>query len=466
MNPARRFWKLFKATLKQWLRGLLRRSVCAPLQLAPEQWGLRALPRGGLEWAGQDLAALAGRFGTPLHVLNARRLDSNFEALGELEVFCSYKTHPVPAVLARLHARGAGAEVISEFELDLALRLGVPPDRIIYNGPAKSDTSLRTAIGAGILLLNLNHREELPRVIGMARELGRKVRLGLRVNTCSGWSEQFGTPIEGGAALALFEAALAAPELEVLGLHSHRGVLFGSLAELDGFIDEALAFADVLHARFGWSPEILDLGGGLAVPTVRMMSWWDLRLARTFSVEIGAPDIRRHLSIQQYSSRVREKVTEHFRRAGRPQPRTVVEIGRALTADAQALLARVITTRESPAQQPFAILDTGINIAGILRGARHQIFPLNCYGQPHTTMYRLAGPICQPGDVIQHAIRLPPLTDGDTLAIMDSGAYFEPDSTVFSFPRPATVMVDGDEVQVIRRRETLDDVIARDRWDP
>lgn len=463
MNPNNPV-KSLKVSVKRWLGALIRHGASPPLQLGPEHWDLSPLPGGGgLRWSGQNLAGLAARFGTPLHVLNAQRLDANFAALGGLEVFCSYKTQPVPALLARLHALGAGAEVISELELDLALRLGVPPHRIIYNGPAKSDTSLRTAIREGILLLNLNHHEELPRVIAIARELNRKVRLGVRVNVPSGWSEQFGTSIAGGAALALFEAALAAPEVQVVGLHSHRGVLFSTVGELDSFIDEVLAFADALHARFGFSPEILDLGGSLAIRSVRMMSSRDTRLAQTFRVEIGAPDLQQRLSIQQYASRVQHKVAEHFRRAGRTLPRTVVEIGRALTADAQLLLASVITTR-GHVGQPFAVLDTGINIAGILRAARHQIFPLNRYGEPQTTTYRLAGPICQPGDVIEYAIAMPRLHDGDTLAIMDSGAYLEPDSTVFSFPRPATVMIDGDAVQVIRRRETLEDIIARDRW--
>ena len=452
-----------KTAIKRGLRPLAARSAPRCQQLPPERWNLQPLADGGLALRGHRLVDLSALHGTPLHVLDAAKLDDNVAALGGLEVFGSYKTQPVPAVLARLHAAGAGAEVISEMELNLALRLGMPGSRIIYNGPAKSDASIRTAITENILLLNLNHREELARVVAIARELGRRVRLGIRVNVPSGWSMQFGTPIAGGEAEALFEEALKHPEVQVVGLHSHRGALFEAEGELQGFLGEVLAFADRLHARFGWSPEILDVGGSLAIPTVKMLSSRDIRLAQTFRVEIGGPE-QASFGIADYARCVKQAVAAHYQAAGRAMPRTVVEIGRALTGNAQMLIAGVITTKDTGDDLQFAVLDTGINIASIMRVARHQIFPLNRFGEPATVTYRLAGPICQPGDVIQNAIRLPELKPGDTLAIMDSGAYFEPDSTVFSFPRPATVMIDGDAVRVVRRRETLDDVISRDQW--
>lgn len=450
-----------KAALKRWLRPFVVRGAPPCVQLPPARWNLEAGSDGRLRLRGHDMSALADRYGTPLQLLDATRLDANLDALGGLEVFCSYKTQPLPVVLKRLHARGAGAEVISEMELDLALRLGVPPERIIYNGPSKSDASLRTAISRDILLLNLNHREELARVVAIARELGRVVRLGIRVNVPSGWSMQFGTPIATGEAEALFEEALRCPEVRVVGLHSHRGELFEDEGALRGFLGELLAFADRLRARFGWSPEILDVGGSLAIPTVRMLSSRDLRLAQTFRVEIGGPQAP-GLSIADYARCVREVIERHQAAVSRPMPRVVCEIGRALTGNAQMLVAGVVSTRRVDDGLSFAVLDTGINIASILRVARHQIFPLDPRPDQPLLTYRLAGPICQPGDVIQNAIQLPQLAPGDRLLIMDSGAYFEPDSTVFSFPRPPTVMIDGDAVTVARRRETLDDVIGRD----
>lgn len=451
-----------RATLKRSLRPIVARSAAEAIALAPELWELERTPGGGLALGAHDLGELARTYGTPLHVCNAQRLRDNVAQLAGVELFYSYKTHPVPAILRQLHAQGVGAEVISELELDLALRLGVPPERIIYNGPAKSDRSLRTAIERGILLLNLNHREELPRIAARARSAGRSVSLGIRVNSSAGWSWQFGTPMAGGEALALFGEALATPEVSVEGLHSHRGVLLHDAASLEGFVDEVLAFADELHARFGWSPKILDLGGSLAIPTVRSLTSRDRRMSQTFGVEIGGPDVAQQLTLRAYATIIRERVTAHYARVGRALPRLVVELGRAVTGNAQLLLTRVVTLRDGGDAPTMAILDAGINIAGILRGERHQLFRVAGAPARETRSYRLVGPICQPGDVIVNAVRLPTLAEGDVLAIMDSGAYFEPDSTVFSFARPGTLLVDGATVTVARRAETLDDVTARD----
>lgn len=452
----------FKSTIKRWLGRIVRRLAPRGRQLSPLLWGLDTTPDGELRLGTHALSTLAKEYGTPLHVHDASALRSNFGALAELDVFYSYKTHPLPAVLQSLHALGAGAEVISELELDLALRMGVPAERIIYNGPAKSDRSLHTAIEQGILLLNLNHAEELPRIVRIARGLKRRVRLGIRVTTRAGWSAQFGTAIDGGAALALFREALATPEIELVGLHSHRGALIDNEPDLLAFLNELLAFAALLEERLGWSPEILDVGGSLALSTVGPTSWLQGRLARTFGVEIGAPEQDTCLTPATYASIVKATVSAHYRDRPALMPHVVIEPGRALTGSTQMLVTRVVSTRGSTDGSALAILDAGVNIASILRHERHQILTVRQRSAEACRRYRLVGPICQPGDVLVDAIWLPVLQAGDLLVILDSGAYFEPDSTIFSFPRPGTVVVDGSDVTLARRAETLQDVLMRD----
>lgn len=453
-----------RGLIKQGLAPLARAIAGPPRSLPAACWGLARAPSGALCLQGQSLDGLARTHGTPLHVHDAAALRRNAHALRGLDAFFSYKTQPVPAILASLHAMGMGAEVISEMELDLALRLGVPGSRIIYNGPAKSNRSLRVAMAAGVLLININHRGELLRVAEMARESGLRPRVGIRVTGRKGWSAQFGTPIRGRAALTLFEEALGLPELDVVGLHMHRGALLHTEAELREFTDELLAFADVLHTRLGWSPEIIDAGGSLGLPSVRTFSTRQMRLSRGFGIEIGAPDPAATLSVAEYAARLRAMVTAHFESRARHLPHLVVEPGRAIAGNAQLLLTSVIGLREAGDGGLLAILDAGINIAGIMRTERHQIFLASPPADGAAQRYRLVGPICQPGDVLVDTIWLPPLRIGDVLAIMDSGAYFEPDSTVFSFPRPGTLALDGGETRWLRRPETLADVIARDRF--
>jgi diaminopimelate decarboxylase len=411
-----------RTAVKRTLGPVIRAVSADPLQLAPGCWRLGTDALGSLCLGPHNLGALAAQYGTPLHVLDAAALRNNVAALAPLDIFYSYKTHPLPSVLRRLYAMGAGAEVISEMELDLALRLGVPPQRIIYNGPAKSERSLHTAIERSILLLNLNHREELARVAAIARACGRCARLGIRVQGSTGWTGQFGTTIADGSALALFREALQTPGVDVVGLHGHRGDLIGDASTLSVFLDELLAFADILQALLGWSPQILDVGGSLAIGTVRQITPLLRRLAQTFDVEIGATDPTQALSPSAYAAIVHARVSAHYRRVGRTVPHVVIEPGRAVTGNAQFLLTSVVSIREHDNGRALAILDAGINIASILHHERHQIFRVQRSADQNTRCYRLVGPICQPGDVISNAVRLPHLASGDVLAIMDADA--------------------------------------------
>jgi diaminopimelate decarboxylase len=453
-----------KGALIPLARYLAKDATDLPIEL----WGMHVDADDRLCYAGRDVLGLVAEHGqTPVHLLDVARLDANLAALSSsrAEVYYSFKTQPLPWIVKRLVSRGAGAEVISEYELHLALHIGVPPDKIIYNGPGKSDASIRLAVERGILLFNINHLEEIDRVVRVARELGRKVRVGVRVVTSSGWSSQFGCSIASGEAMAAYQRALAYPELEVVGLHSHRGHhLFGE-PQVRSFVGEVLAFADALHAKLGFVPHVLDLGGSFGVPTVRVMSDVDRRLTQTLLTPVGGPDLTKRLKPEEYVRVVASAVDDHFRARNWPAPRIAIEPGRALTGNTQALAARVMTLRESSDGFTYAVLDAGINIAGLLRQELHQIFRVSDFrvGASNTdTLYRLVGPICQPGDVIYPCVRLPALAEGDVLLIMDSGAYFEPDSTSFSFGRPATVAIEGGETQTIRRAESFDDMIHRD----
>ncbi len=452
-----------RQTLKRVLKPIAEWMAPEAEQVPMAHWNLSRSSDGSLSLGGESLAKVAHEFDTPVHVLSDARLRGNLEALGPVELFCSYKTHPVPHVLKTMHEMGAGAEVISELELEMALRLGVPPARIIYNGTAKTERLLRTAIGEGILLLNINHLEELDFVSAVARDLNARPRVGVRVNTRSGWSAQFGSAIDSGAAMRVFEKALGMPELELVGLHSHRGALIRSVDTLEQYVNELLGFCEVLFEQLGWSPEILDVGGSLPVPSVSPYSSRDIRFSQTFGIEVGGPDPSQCLKLDVYAKHLKRQVEEHYVRTGRPGPRLIAEPGRAVTGDAQLLLTRVISVREVDEGLPIAVLDVGVNAASIMKSERHQIFHVSKVNEgSELKKYRLVGPVCQPGDVMSNAVSLPKLERGDVLAIMDSGAYFEPDATVFSFVRPGTVMLRNGRAQMVRRHETLDDVLARD----
>ncbi|MBJ6763034.1 pyridoxal-dependent decarboxylase [Myxococcaceae bacterium JPH2] len=461
--------------LKETLRPVVRRALAPSRTALPASlWGLEFVPGRGLCLEGVSLAELTQRWGSPLHVVHLAALRRNLERFlavppgraGGCEVYYSYKTNPVPGVLSFMHERGVGAEVISAYEMWLALQLGVPPERIVYNGPVKSDASIREAIERGIGLLAANHVEELDVFARHAAELKRRPRVAVRVSTGHGWTAQFGTPIAGGAALAAFRKARELGTLDVVGLHAHRGATLRTEAELEGFVGAVLDFTDTLHRELGLNLEVLDLGGSLCTPTVEHVDPRAWRLNQTFQRDLPAPDPAAALSIERYVARVVEQVESHFERRGRARPRIFLEPGRAMTGDTQLLLGRVHTLKAGP-ERTWAVMDMGINHAECVRNEYHQLLHVD---RPEAELaarpYTVVGPICTPGDTLYNAVRLPELRVGDTLAIMDAGAYCVPFATSFSFPQPAIVALDNGEERLLRRAETFEDLVTFDATTP
>lgn len=464
---------LLTARLKQVSRAAVKRAA-TPLArrwagrgegLSIETWGLHHQPGAGLSWQGVALHPLLAQFGSPLHVVNEERLLESFNqfAPGPQEppsvVAYSYKTNPVAGVLTSLHRAGAWAEVISPYELWLAFKLGVPAERIIYNGPAKSLASIEEAVSRGIFMLNLNSLEELDVFARVAQRLGKRQRVGLRIAAVGGWAGQFGVPIAAGVDAA--RRVLEVPSLELVGIHGHAGGAMRSAAEVETFVGQLLAFCAELHRATGFRPQVLDVGGSLGVPTVDGLSAQSVRLNQALQVPLKSPQPSATLSPREYSALVRRLVAERARADGHPPPLVVFEPGKALTASAQLLLTSVVGFNLS--RPPgYAVLDAGINLAEAVRHEYHQLFAVNRYGEAPARAYALAGPICSPGDVLYRSVDLPELHVGDSLAVMDSGAYLVPFSTSFSFPQPGIVMLEHGRARLIRRAETFDDLQRRE----
>lgn len=439
------------------------RRVDLPL----DTWGLTVGANGHLCRAGADLVELTERFGSPLQLVDAAMLDRIVdEAMAPIrsggdgaDIFYSYKTNPVPGVLRFLHERGVGAEVISPFELWLAMRLGVPAERIIYNGPAKSFESLRTAVRAGVALINANSAGDIDLIRHAARAEDAVANVGFRISLPTMWQGQFGlTAHRSAAAIA---TALDDPHLSVKGLHFHNGFSLRTEAQFSAYVSATLDHCDHVHAQTGWSPSIVDLGGSLCCPTVTGIPTREFRLNRALGTDLLPPDPASCISIGSASGLAARMVRERFESAGRKPPSVVLEPGRSLTSSAQMLLTTVHDVKTDGAL-PHAVLDAGINIAEPATTEYHQLFSASAPSAPASTSYRLVGPICTPADVLCNNWRLPALQPGHVLAVMDSGAYFVPFSTSFSFPRPAIVLVGQDGVTVMRQRETFADIVSLD----
>ena len=442
------------------------------LDLPFEAFGIHVGSTGHLHLRSDDLIDLIDRYGSPLHVVDGLRLDAI--AAGSMattanpnlpgcDFYYSYKTNPVPAVLVRLHALGVGAEVISAYELWLALELGVPPDRIIYNGPAKSSDSIRTAVERGVKLVNANSVSDVERIATLAAEVGNRVTLGVRVSLPGMWGGQFGITSDLDVAASLIHSANADERVDLAGLHFHRGNTLRTRDDLTGHVTQVLEFVDAISDRTGWYPRILDLGGSLACATVAGFDAREYRLNRFIGSDLRPPDPSATIDLPTASVTAAGLVHDHAARRGERPPEVILEPGRSMTANTQFLLSSVVDVK-TDAELPHAVLDVGINLAETAANEYHQLFSVSDPEGTADRPYRLVGPICTPADVIYYNWRLPELHRGDVLAIMDTGAYFVPFSTSFSFPRPAIVMSDHDGVRTVRERETFEDLIRLDSW--
>jgi diaminopimelate decarboxylase len=435
-------------------RRLQKQSATTFGRLSERYWDCAVGNDGALTIGGIDVRELARDHGTPLHVVNFARLARDHDAFlaafrryhANTVLGTSYKTNPVPGVLRELHRLGTLAEVISEFELWLALELGMPGERIIFNGPGKPRSAVELAVDRRVHVINADSIEELELIEKVCAARGVRQRVGLRVTSSVGWQSQFGMNIATGQADDAATLVKSLPHLELVGLHLHLGNGIASAGVYVDGIAEVIDFATRLEQRLGVTFEFLDLGGGFGVSTVRKLDEWDLR-AESLGFASSRPVPEDATDADGFAAAI-------FSRAGRMLER--------LKGQSQVLLLSVIRAKTLGGGERALILDGGRNITMPLGWEYHEILPATKMATPEMEKQSLYGPLCHPGDVVGLHRSLPLLTAGDVVAIMDAGAYFVPNQTNFSNPRPAIVGVRGGVASVLRKRERFEDIVRND----
>jgi diaminopimelate decarboxylase len=440
----------------------------------PSHWGLATSADGHLVIGGCDAVELAEVYGTPLHVVDedllrdaARRFRRVFaEALGRVEVFYSYKTNCVPGILQVLHEEGLGAEAISPYETWLALRLGLPGERIIYNGVNKTVEGLRLAVSRGLRSINIDSMEEVHRlreVMGSARG---PVTVGVRVSTGAGWKAQFGVEIDSGEALEVFGALAEIPGVVPTGLHVHLGTAIESPSTYARAVARLMDLREEVKRRIGVELGFLDLGGGFPVPTVREFDLRDKVLHRQLRWK-ARPPASDGSRWEEFAGAIAEVIRRKTAPGGLEAPEIYLEPGRAVTSQAQIFLLRVGVVKTRADGSRIAICDGGRSTnAAPLGSEYHEAFVANRLHAEGMEAQTIVGGLCTPGDWTFVRKDLPPLSPGDLLAVMDAGAYFTSFANDFAFPRPGIVMARDGESRVIRRRESFEALIAMDEGLP
>jgi diaminopimelate decarboxylase len=401
----------------------------------------------GLACDGVSIQSIVDHAGTPTYIYSAHAIRDAYRAIDE--AFASYphaihyalKANSTLAIVRLLRSLGSRADANSGGEIRVAQRAGFAPDDIVFTGVGKTRDELEYAIAEGVGTINAESAGELDRIAARARAQGRVARVALRVNpdidarshpniSTGLKTNKFGVPLQ--EARTIYRERRSIGDLRFVGVHIHIGSQITTLEPLRRAAESLVSLALELRDD-GFSLEHVDLGGGLGIAYE------------------GKPII----NPADYAG----AVLPELRRSGLP---VVLEPGRAVVGYSGALVARVVDTKSFPDGRTFAVLDAGMGelIRPALYGSFHRIVPV-APRQGAETPWDIVGPICESSDVFARDRMLSPLEVDDLVALLDAGAYGSVMGSNYNrHLLPAEVLVDEGTWSVIRRRQTLEDVLA------
>jgi len=463
--------KMIKALSKIFIKKSLEWQAASPLRDLT-LWDCDVNSSGNLTIANVDSVKLVQQYGSPLLVVNHKRLIRDARAVLQAmsqapagsKVLYSYKTNCIPGILKTIHGTGIGAEVISPYELWVAEKLQVPADLIVYNGVDKTDESLCRAIEMGILAINIDQHEEVERICRAARTVGRKARVGIRLGLSNG--SQFGLGIDTGEAMEVCREI--ASNFELLDFNCiHFSVTSNAKNAYTHKIHAliALDFMRTLKRELNLEVEYLDIGGGYGVPTTKNMTNVEYGLYRTFGC-LPKPAIPSESQpIESFVGEVVASVKASCEKLDIAIPKLLIEPGRFVTSRSELLLAKVLAIKKKSNGTQYLITDTGrLSMTFPGEFEYHEIFVANRVPAEMDTNYQVMGRICTSADWLAKNRYLPESRPGDILAIMDAGAYFSSYSSTFAFPRPSIISVDNGRINVLRKQETFEYLTELDQY--
>jgi diaminopimelate decarboxylase len=407
------------------------------------------------------LARAAEEFGTPLYVYSAGTILDHYrrlnEALAPLDHLVCYavKANSNGAILKLLAQAGAGFDIVSGGEFFRVLKAGGAANQCTFAGVGKSRDEIGYALDEGVHSFNVESEAELERIDGIAREKGVQAPIALRVNpdvdahtheyVSTGRSEnKFGIGLDRVA--AVYEKAAGLANIAIRGVQMHIG---SQITDAAPFAEAIAKVSPLIRELKRKHPlDFFSVGGGMGIIYRRALEsgsgkWWH--------EHDGEPAA---FSVADY----RDAIVPPLRVLGL---RVLIEPGRFLVGNAGVLLTRVRYLKQA-ARKKFVIVDAGMNdlIRPALYQSYHEIVPVREPAAPERKSVDVVGPVCESGDFFAQDRDLPPVNEGDLLALMSAGAYgFAMASNYNSRPLPAEVLVKGEQFSLVRRRQTMDDLV-------
>jgi diaminopimelate decarboxylase len=396
---------------------------------------------------GVRLAEIAATEGTPLYVYSAATVRDRYRAVDQAfggyphALHYALKANSTLAIVTLLQRMGSAVDANSIWEIELARKAGFTPRNIVFTGVGKTESELECAVPLGLKAINVESAGELARVEAIAERQQLVARVAIRVNPdidaqshphiSTGLKiNKFGVPLD--EARELFASLARRRSLTLVAVHVHVGSQITMIDPLRRAAASVARLAQELRDA-GTPVEYVDLGGGLGIS-------YDGRPVPSPETYVAA-------------------LVDEIRPSGLP---IVIEPGRAITGPSAVLLARVIDLKRRDQMSDFAVIDAGMTelMRPALYGAFHRIEPV-IRRDAADRQYEIVGPVCESSDVVGRDRRLPALQVGDLMAIHDAGAYGSAMASNYNRrPLPVEVLVDDGRWRVIRRRQTIEDMLS------
>lgn len=402
---------------------------------------------------GVSVKEMIKEYGSPLFVISEKTIRETYKDANrafktrypKVQFAWSYKTNYVNAVCNIFHQEGSWAEVVSGFEYTKAIRNGVPGNKIIFNGPDKTEDELRTAIN-NQSPIHIDHLDELYLIKELATEMKKRPKVAIRVNMDTGvypmW-DRFGFNYENGSAWDAINKIILTDTMDLIGLHCHIGTFMLAPSAYAIAASKMCDLALGIKKKFKKNIQYIDMGGGFASKNT---------LKGSYLQGIDASP-----SFDQFA----EAICTAILNAGFVEddlPMLILETGRALIDDAGYLLGTVISNKRLSDGRRATIMDFGVNIMFTSFWYDHKISPAQEFSQ-YTEDAVLYGPLCMNIDVVREHVTLPPLKPNDHVVVHSVGAYNMTQWMQFIALRPAIVLIDlNEKVHLVRQRETLESI--------
>lgn len=419
--------------------------------------------KGQLEIGGCNTVDLAARFGTPLYVMDealirqrCREYINAFRESGlKFQVAYASKAFCVMAMCRIAEEEGMSLDVVSEGELYTALQAGFPAERIHFHGNNKTPAEIEMAIDANIGCFVVDNFIELHMLNAIAAEKKRKVNILLRITpgveahtheyiSTGQTDSKFGFDLGNGSAYRAVEEAVAQPNLELLGIHSHIG---SQIFEVDGFklaVEKMIGFATEVRSGLNVTFRVVNLGGG-------------------FGIRYTEEDTP--LPLRDYVKAITDGIVTYFSSHNYPLPEIWIEPGRSIVGDAGTTLYTVGTVKEIPGVRKYVAVDGGMtdNPRPALYDSKYEAMLANRGKDANAETVSIAGKCCESGDMLIWDLELPKVQNGDILAVSCTGAYnYAMASNYNRIRRPAVVFVKDGQADLVVKRESLDDLTDLD----